>query len=367
MAKIRIQCSECQHEARVPESFRGRKVRCLRCKAKLRVPEDAPYVEPKQKPRKAPARPSRRPEEPRSRRGREPQANRGGPSSKTRRESMRVIRELLHDYDHAIESVDRGFEIDLRGVAFGLARTLVEELLLCTAIRDVKLAGGTGQCRMVVTLQGYKFDPDDSFADEDEDTEVFQRATGGDEDWAPRGLLDDAVDMDGGDDPAWKLDGEVPVESQMQSVFTEEATQRTRAMDPINLYEQARAFMEDGEPRQAISLLEKAVAVDKTFSRAVHALGKAYASAGDYQRARRAFRHLTKIDSDDPEAFVMHAAAAVRCDRLDEARHALKSAIKLDPEYKQAYRYAAQLYERMGDAETARKFRARYQKLKLRG
>ena len=42
MAKIRIQCSECGHEARVPEQFRGKKVRCLRCHAKLRIPEDAP-------------------------------------------------------------------------------------------------------------------------------------------------------------------------------------------------------------------------------------------------------------------------------------------------------------------------------------
>ncbi|HBP17559.1 MAG TPA: hypothetical protein DEA08_07190, partial [Planctomycetes bacterium] len=59
-------------------------------------------------------------------------------------------------------------------------------------------------------------------------------------------------------------------------------------------------------------------------------------------------------------------AAAVRCDRLDEAKLALAAAIKLDPTYKQAYRYAAQLWERLGDPETARKFRARYQALKLR-
>ena len=39
----------------------------------------------------------------------------------------------------------------------------------------------------------------------------------------------------------------------MQSVFTEEATTKTRAMDPVNLYEQGRAFMEDGARRQAIT------------------------------------------------------------------------------------------------------------------
>lgn len=182
MAKIRIQCTECGHEARVPEQFRARKVRCLRCHAKLRVPEDAPLAEPRSPARKVPRRPRTRP-----RALTESQAMRGGPSSRTRREALTLVRELLHDCDHAIEAVPRGFEIDLRGVPFGLARTLVEEMLECKAIRDVKLAGGTGECRITVTLQGWDFDPEDSFADDDDDTEMFQRppaaSTGGD--WAP--------------------------------------------------------------------------------------------------------------------------------------------------------------------------------------
>ena len=137
--------------------------------------------------------------------------------------------------------------------------------------------------------------------------------------------------------------------------------------NPLELYERARAHVEDGEPAAAIPLLEKAVRGDKNFARAVHLLGKTYASIGDYHRARRAFRHLSKLDQDDPEAFVLYAAAAVRCERLEEARTALKAAIKIDPEYGRAYRYAAQLYERLGDEERARKFRAKYQTLKLRG
>ena len=124
--------------------------------------------------------------------------------------------------------------------------------------------------------------------------------------------------------------------------------------------------MRDELHKCSIPLLEKAVRADRDFARAVHYLGKAYASTGDYHRARRAFRHLCKLEPDDPESQVLYAAAAVRCDRLDEAKLALAAAIKLDPTYKQAYRYAAQLWERLGDPETARKFRARYQALKLR-
>jgi len=370
VAKIRIQCSECGHEARVPETFRNKKVRCLRCHSKLRVPEDAPYAEPKKAKKRAPRRPSPPAPEEKQAKRRVGEATRGGPSSKTRRSAQRVLRELLHDYDHAIESVPRGFEIDLRGVAFGLARTLVEEMLDCRSIRDVKLAGGTGECRIIVTLEGVDFDPEDSFADDDEDTEVFQRPSGGG--WAPDGLIEPAIGLDAAsDDPALDLDdGDVPVESQMQSIFTAgqgRTTKRGADLDPVQLYEEARGHLDEGEPREAIKLLEKAVKADKNFARAVHALGKAYASSGDYQRSRRAFRHLTKLETDDPEAHVLYAAAAVRCDRLDEARHALKAAIKIDAEYKQAYRYAAQLYDRLGEPDKARKFRARYQALKLKG
>ncbi len=363
MSKIRIQCSECGHEARVPEQFRSKKVRCLRCHAKLRIPEDAPVVETRAQKRAPAGRPEPGPSRPAARGDAE--ATRGGPSSKIRREAMGVLRELLHEYDHAIESVPRGFEVDLRGVAFGLARTLVEEMLLCTAIRDVKLAGGTGECRIVVTLQGHQWSPEDSFAGDEDDTEVFQRP-GGKAAARPRGLIDSAVAQDEGTDPAHHLQqglGLKGAESATQGFF---AAGGRGDGDPVALFEEARGLIEDGEPEAAIELLERAVKADMRFAEAVKALGNAYASIGDYQRARRAFRHLTKLDPDDPEKQVLHAASAVKSERWDEAREALSKAIALDPEYTQAYRYAAQLYEKIGDEEKARKFRARYQALKLR-
>lgn len=363
MAKIRIQCSSCGHEARVPEQFRGKKVRCLRCHSKLRVPQDA-AAEDEAAPAKVPSRPSRK----RSRRDPSGQGARG-PSSRTRREALSVLRELLHEFDHAIESVPRGLEIDLRGVAFGLARQLAEDMLECRAIRDVKLAGGTGECRVVVTLQGWEFNPEDSFADDDEDTEVFQRGPKPKGSWEPNGLLEPAVGVEDETDPGWNLDrnlpGDVPPESTAQSFFVDRS--KSAGGEPVGLYERARDLLDAGDPAEAVPLLEKAVAADRNFARAVHLLGKAYASLGDYHRARRAFRHLTKLEANDPESHVLYAAAAVRCDRLEEARRALMAAIKLDANHKQAYRYAAALWERLGDAERARKFRARYQALKLRG
>lgn len=364
MGKIRIQCSECGHEARVPEQHRGKKVRCLRCHAKLRIPEDAPIEPRAERGREASSpRPVQRKTRPR-----EAEATRGGPSSKTRREAMTVLRELLHDHDHAIESVPRGFEIDLRGVAFGLARQLVEEMLMCPAIRDVKLAGGAGECRIVVTLHGHEFNPEDSFAADDDDTEVFQRPPSLGRGRGPVQL--NVVAPDEHSDPTRHLDEELGfggAESAMQPLFSSPQSSSRGAVEPVALYQRARELIEEGEPGEAIPLLEKAVKADMNFSRAVHALGKAYASVGDYHRARRAFRHLVKLEADDAEAHVLYAAAAVQCDRMDEARDALSRAIKIDPDYTPAWRYAAQLYERLGDQEKARKFRARYQALKLRG
>lgn len=375
MGKIRIQCSECGHEARVPEQFRSKKVRCLRCHAKLRVPEDAP-VEGGSKPQAAGRDPPSSPRPVQRERARARpgvgEATRGGPSSKTRREAMQVLRELLHEYDHAIESVPRGFEIDLRGVAMGLSRQLVEEMLMCRAIRDVKLAGGTGECRIVVSLHGHAFDPEDSFAADDDDTEVFQRATGSGHGRAAPVALN-VVAPDEHSDPTRHLDEEFGfgggAESAMQPLFSSpQSTGRSgAAMEPVALFQRARELIDEGEPGEAIPLLERAIKADMNFAKAVSSLGKAYASIGDYHKARRAFRHLTKLEQDDPEAHVLYAAAAVQCDRMDEARDALSRAIKIDPEFTPAYRYAAQLYERLGDEDKARKFRARYQALKLRG
>jgi len=186
-------------------------------------------------------------------------------------------------------------------------------------------------------------------------------------------MIEDAVGLDDPPtDPARVLDDDIPfglegAESAMQSVFAGGGTTAKSGMEPLALYERGLELMEEGEPREAAKLLEKAVRADKNFANAVHALGKAYASSGDYNRARRAFRHLTKLDEENAEAHVLHAAAAVRCERYDDAKVALRTAIKLDPELTQAYRYAAQLYEKLGEPDKARKFRARYQALKLRG
>src|SRR5947208_10028665 len=117
MAKIEIRCTECGHEARVPDSFRGKKVRCLRCRAKLRIPgeedERAP-VAAKSEPniretRESPGTGSGRSGKRESRDSRPAKATRdpphavaGATSAKKRREVQEAIREVLGEYEHAI-------------------------------------------------------------------------------------------------------------------------------------------------------------------------------------------------------------------------------------------------------------------------
>jgi Flp pilus assembly protein TadD len=205
-------------------------------------------------------------------------------------------------------------------------------MLSTKGVRDVKLAGGTGECRVVVTLEGAVFDPEDSFADQSDDTAYFRRPNS-----KARSPVDDAPE-----DRAPSADGPRP----------------DKALD------EARALREKGDVRAATELLEEAVRTTPDEPRLLEALGHAYASGGDVERARRAFRQLGRISPDDAQAHLLHAAAAFQCDRLEDARTALAEAIRLDPRNPSAYKYAAKLCDKQGDAASAAKFRAKYEDLK---
>lgn len=373
--KIEIRCNDCGHEARVPEAFKGKKVRCLRCRAKLRVPGgDGDSPEESQRPR----------------RGDRPLGDTAGGGAKVRREVQQSIREVLGDYEHAIEGTGRGFDVDLRGCAFGLARTLVEDLLQAPGIRDVKLSGGTGECRLTITIEGAAFDPDDSFADDDDDTELFVRPGSGalaadppserrsaegksappPERKAPRGE-DPRVSASASrrkDSPEsssrGRSDAPRSEQSRAEKPAAEAPAPAGSSDDLDRKTAEAERLMDAGDLKRAADQLEKVVALDKNHVQAVQSLGETYARMGDHERSRRAFKHLSKLMPDDPEPLILHAAASVQCNRLEDARVSLSDAIKLDPENARAYKYAAVLYDRLGDPDRSRKFRATYERLK---
>src|SRR5581483_229873 len=236
-------------------------------------------------------------------------------------------------------------------------------------VRDVKLAGGTGECRITITLEGATYDPDDSFADDEDETEIFRRPTASDvHSPLDQSNLDEARGRSRATkDPDHKAtrarDAEPPPRDEGRA---SRATRGDDGSGVAKLLEEGKELVGAGDVQAAIDVLEKAVRLDKNHAEAVSTLGQTYARAGDWERARRAFKHLTTIRPDDADAHIYLAAAAMDCERLDDARDALASAVKLAPENARAYKYAAKLYERQGDSERAKKFRAKYEQLKGR-
>ncbi|MDF1662216.1 MAG: tetratricopeptide repeat protein [Planctomycetota bacterium] len=335
-------------------------MRCLRCQTKLRVPN------PKGKPKASRSRPKSSPK-----RGSAAASNtrnrKGSIASDTRRKAQAAIREILEEYEYAIEADERGFLIDVRGVTFGLARTLVEEVLEeAPGVRDVRLAGGLGACRLTVVLRGASFNPEDSFADEYEETEIYHRKSLPNQKTIDLdAIVNSAATNSIVRDPVKKLlDGKANAEMPMESnigLVPDGSTRGSSGFETIDDYVvKGQACLDAGEVEKAVKILEKAVRIDKDHEDAVYLLATAYASIGEYDRARRAFRHFVKMCPNDPDGYVMHAAASVACDRLEDARAALVKAIRLDPNHPKAYRYAARLYDRLGDPVKAQQFRQRY-------
>jgi hypothetical protein len=365
MARIPITCNDCGHSAKVPAEFAGKRVRCLRCQTKLRVPK----LETKKGGPSALGSGA-------NRSGKSGSAIRnrnrkGSIASDTRRKAQAAIREILDDCEYAIEVEDRGFLIDLRGVTFGLARNLVEEILEdAPGVRDVRLAGGLGECRLTVILRGASFNPEDSFADEHEETEIYHRkSVPGQATIDLDAIVNNATTNSMVNDPIKKLladanPSDMPAESNI-GLVPEGSTRGGSGFESMSgIVVMGQKLLDDGEVEKAVKILEKAVRIDKDHEDSVFLLATAYASIGEYDRARRAFRHFSKLCPEDPDGYVMHAAASVACDRLEDARTALVKAIRLDPNHPKAYRYAARLYDRLGDPVKAQQFRERYRQLR---
>lgn len=380
MPDIPITCHECNHQATVPLDFAGKRVRCLRCQTKLRVPERAAKAnahsrrEASIRSSEQRANPSRTPGHIRSAgHSQSSTANRKPGIEADRSSALKILSDILKDSQHAVESVDYGFLIDIRGsVSVSDAKHLRKQIIAkCRGLEKVFIAGGDGAIRLTAIFAGTCSREGLEFADENEETAVFHRAV-------PKADENQALDVDAivahatagqiGLDPVQRLiDDAAPYdmsESLVPVVPEGSIASRVQAPDSIEvLVTQGTKLADQGKFPEAIRLLERAVRTDKSHPEAVNHLARIYAQTGEYERSRRAFRLLAKIKPKDPEAHVMHAAAALKCDRLEDARHSLVAAIKLDSNHKSAYRYASKLYQKLGDPIKARQFQEVYRKL----
>lgn len=344
---IELRCDSCGHEARAPESFRGRKVRCPRCRTLLRAPAaGGPAVEPAGF-----------------------SAQESATTERRRGEVLGLLRALLGDRPVRIAATATGFEVRLRDARAGEARALAQRILALPSVRDVRLLGGLGTALLEVAVEGARFDADESFAGGDAETQTFRRedvaaalaASPGAESPTFESEETEEPPEDGGHDATTETHAAVP---EPAPVFVKPPglPEETLA-ELMTLLAEGQEHLDRGEPRLAVAPLERAVRIDRTWPDVVRALGDAYARVGEHDRARKAFRHLSRLEPEDAQAFVQHAAMAVACERLDEALVALGRAMTLAPEDARVYRYAAVVHERKGDPEAARRMRSKHDAL----
>ena len=352
---IELRCEECGHSAQAPDSFRGRKVRCPRCRTLLRAPEvsEASLARPDDESRG-------------SRAGSGLVAN--DTTSKRRVEVERAVRALLGDRPAAISSTAGGLEVRLKDARAGEARGIAQKVLSMPGVRDVRLLGGVGTALLSVALEGAPFMAGESFTDGEADTQRFRRAPVAAEPAAPAAPTFESEDSEppvAHDEPV--ADDEKDTETYHGPAKPARAPRRLTDEDLTSLESllaRGQAHLDAGEPREAVAILERAVRIDRTWPEVVRVLADAYARLGEHDKARKAYRHLSRLEPDEAGAFVDHAAMAVECDKLDEALDALGRALRLTPEDPRVYRYAATVHERLGDREAARRMRARAEALR---
>jgi tetratricopeptide (TPR) repeat protein len=91
---------------------------------------------------------------------------------------------------------------------------------------------------------------------------------------------------------------------------------------PDELYEEAVALREQGDPETAVAKLEEAVAIDPAFTIGHGMLAKLYA---DLARADEAIAHAQRVVELEPNDTFSYTALSViyqRCGRIPEAEEA---------------------------------------------
>jgi len=94
----------------------------------------------------------------------------------------------------------------------------------------------------------------------------------------------------------------------------------------------ARMRLDHGHAREALPLLKKAAALDRTSSDTYDAMAEAYRTVHEWAAALTAADTAIRLSNEDAEAHFERACALARLGRKNEALTALKRAIALDDE-----------------------------------
>ena len=124
-------------------------------------------------------------------------------------------------------------------------------------------------------------------------------------------------------------------------------------------YLSASIHQQRGETASMIGFLEQTLRLSSDYSPAVLKLADTYFKAGEMQKARVYYEQRLALAPGDPYTLMGLARIALDSDQWDGAEQQLQEAILSDPQFGDAHRLMAQVYEHHGRAEDMKKSLAR--------
>jgi tetratricopeptide (TPR) repeat protein len=122
---------------------------------------------------------------------------------------------------------------------------------------------------------------------------------------------------------------------------------------PKQLVNVGSAYIERGEYKIAIDMLNQAITLDGQNAAAYRARGSAWSLLDDYPQALADFDRAKELDPKDPITFNSLGSAYLRQNDFDKAIEAYKEAIRLNPEYSSAYFNLGAVYNLLSQYDEA--------------
>jgi len=97
-------------------------------------------------------------------------------------------------------------------------------------------------------------------------------------------------------------------------------------MTKEHYYDQGVDLFGEGKLEEAIAAYQKALALDPTYSDALHGLAQAYYAKEDFDNSIATARRIVELDPDDVLAYTSISRACQRQGRIPEAEEAANKA-----------------------------------------
>lgn len=127
----------------------------------------------------------------------------------------------------------------------------------------------------------------------------------------------------------------------------------TMQLSLAEMNERGAAFFYLGKPQQALASFDSVLALDDGHALAWANRGVSLAEMGLYKLALTSFDRSLAITSDNPVVMMNKALTLMELDRLEEAHTLLQQAVRRNPLLQDAWRYQAELLNRLGWHEPA--------------